>query len=232
MRNKLIVIVALVFGLLAAFLVYNYVSNVKRSVEERVYTQVVTAIADIPANSTITDTMVTLKPFPTELMTNKEILDVNDAIGKISTVGISQGEVLLQTRLIKPGEGVERLSYKIPDGMRAMAVPVNEVSGVGSLLKVGDRVDLIATVTATSQIPDPRSTVVVQNVTVLAVGPKLVDVAATPQDKAPQTVTVAIDPQTALRLKLALDTTNVSVTLRSAADKAFVNLTPVNLNQL
>jgi len=232
MRNKLIIILALVFGLLAAFLVYNYLNNVNRAAEKRLYTQVVTAAQDIPANTSITNVMIELKPFPTDLRNGKEIVDINAATGKISSVAINKGEVLLENRLIKPGESTAQLSYAIPDGMRAMSIPVTEISGVANMIRKGDRVDIIAVVPATDQSPLPRSVLVLQNIEVLAVGTVLDSSSMPAPEKvaAPATITVAIDPQSSLKLKLALQTTNISLALRSAADKNITNPVPYTLN--
>ena len=233
MRNKLILGLALIFGLLAAFLVYNYLNNVNKSVEKRLYTQVVTAAQDIPANTAITNVMVELKSFPTDLRNGKEIVDMSGAVGKISPVAINKGEVLLENRLIKPGESTEQLSYTIPDGMRAMSIPVNEVTGVANMIKKGDRVDIVSVVPETDQSAVPRSVLVLQNIEVLAVGTVLNPSTSPTPEKvaAPATVTVAVDPQSSLKLKLALKNTDFSLTLRSAADKNIANPAPFALNQ-
>lgn len=233
MRNKLVLVLALVFGLLAAFLVYNYLNNVTKSAQQRLYTQVVTAAQDIPANTAITSVMVESKPFPNELRNGKEIADINVAVGKISPVAITKGEVLLENRLIKPGESTEQLSYVIPDGMRAMSIPVNEVTGVANMIKKGDRVDVLAVVPATDQSPVSRSVLVLQNIEVLAVGTVL-NPSPTPTPEkvaAPATITVSVDPQSSLKLKMALQSTNFSLALRSAADKNIANPAPFVLNQ-
>lgn len=233
MRSKIILVVAIVFGLLAAFLAYNYITSTKHAIENRAYTQVVTALMDIPANTTITDAMVVLKPFPTELRNGKEILEIKEAIGKISPVAFSKGEVILSTRLVKPGEGTQKLSYKVPNGMRAITVPIDEVTGVANLLKVGDRVDLIGIVPANNQNPEARATVILQNIEIIALGSSMSE--ATPAgEKAskPASLTLALDPQSTIRLKMALENTRFTFTLRSAADKTLANLVPVTLNQL
>ncbi|MEQ8235604.1 MAG: Flp pilus assembly protein CpaB [Syntrophomonadaceae bacterium] len=231
MRNKVILVVALLFGLLSAFLVYNYITGAKKAIENRTYTQVVTAVQDIPANSTITDTMISLKPFPNELLNGKEIQSISDAVGKITPVALSNGEIILQSRLVKPGEGVQRLSYKVPNGMRAVAIPVSEVVNVGNMVKIGDRVDIIATVQPPGQ-SQSRAVVVLQNIEVIAVGSRFDDQApSTGEAAAPVTVTVALDPQSTLRLKMAMESTNFTFTLRSAADKNYTNLAPVTLDQ-
>ena len=234
MRNKLIVLLAVVFGLLAAGLSYVYLHNIEKAAENRLYTEVVMAALDIPANTVITSTMLELKPYPTELRNNKEIVDVNAVVGKLSPVAISKGEVLLDNHLIKPGDSTERLSYVVPNGLRAMSIPVTEVTGVANMIKKDDRVDVITVVTGATPGAIPRSVRVLQNIQVLAVGSNFTAAGSATADKpaAPTTITVAVDPQSALRLKMALQGTGVSITLRPAGDKNYPATAPVQLDQL
>ncbi len=233
MRNKVIVILALVFALLAAFSVYFFLNNVKKEAENRQYTQVITAFQDIPANTPITDAMVELKPFPTELLNGQELLEKSMVVGKISPMAISKGEVLLQNRLIKLGESTGQLSYIIPAGYRAMSIPIDEITGVANLVKKGDRVDIIGVVPAGNVNPLERSVLILQNVEVLAVGKVLNStIAANPEEnKAAASITLAVDPQSSLKLKLAIDKTSYTLTLRPAAEKNVVNPAPVDINQ-
>lgn len=232
MRNKLILVLAVVFGLVAALLVFNYLNNVNQVAENKNYTQVVTAAQEIPANTKITDAMLVLKPFPTELRNNNEVVDKQKAVGKISTVAISEGEVLFENRLVKPGESSERLSYTIPDGLRAISVPVDEVTGVANMIQKGDRVDIISVVVPDSTVP-PRSVVVLQNIEVLAIGTQLNPSKAPNPEKAtpPKTVTLAVNLNDSLRLKIAQQEGGISLLLRSPGDNSFGQAAPFMVNQ-
>lgn len=230
MRNKIILALALIFGLLAAFLAYYMLNSTQQAILNKQYIQVVTAIQDIPANTAITAEMLDMKNFPKEMQTGKEITDKNAAVGRISPLAISKGEYLLSNRLIKPGEGADRLSYKVPEGMRAMSIPINDVTGVSNMVKMGDRVDIVALVPATAASPEAKSALVLQNIEILAVGSIYKETASADQ-KAGGTVTVAVDPQSALKLKMTLQGTNFALALRSASDKNIVNPTPVTITQ-
>jgi len=226
MRNKLIFILALIFGLIAAYLVYSYLNHLTGSADNGAYTEVVVAAQDIPVNTNITSAMVELKRFPNDYRTNKEIILLKEAVGKVSLIAITKGEVILDNQLIKPGDNKEGLAYTVPQGYRAMSVPVDEVTGVAGMVKRGDRVDIVAVVSMGDNSPQPRSVVVLQNVAVLAVGTTL-----SPQadDKAVQakTATVAVNLQDALRLKMAVQRGNISLLLRSPADQSATYPAPV-----
>ncbi|HNX29097.1 MAG TPA: Flp pilus assembly protein CpaB [Syntrophomonadaceae bacterium] len=231
MRNKLIIIIAIIFGLLAAFLAYGYLNNVNETAAKKQYSQVVTAAQDIPANTAVTRVMLETKPFPTELRNGKEIVEVDEAVGKISPSAINKGEVLLESRLIDPGESMDQLSYVIPNGLRAMSIPVNEVTGVANMIARGDRVDVVTVVPAAGENPFPYAVTVLQNIEVLAVSTSISPPKDTEKVIPPETVTVAVDPQSALKLKLAMQTTNFSLVLRSPVDRATAETVPFALNQ-
>lgn len=230
MRNKIIVVLALVSALLAAFMAYYVLNSAKQAALNEQYIQVVTAAQDIPANTLITAEMLEQKNFPRSLQTGREVTEVNVAIGRLSPVMISKGEYLVDNRLIKPGEGKDRLAYTVPEGMRAMSVPINEVTGISNMIKIGDRVDFVAIVPANSASPEPRSMMVLQNIEILAVGSAYKESTA-PQDAGAATLTVAVDPPSALKLKMALKNTDFALALRPPSDKDLVNPAPVTINQ-
>lgn len=231
MRNKLIIGLALIFALLAAFMAYYVIDNAQKAALRQQYIQVATATQDIPANTPITAEMLAMKQFPKDLQTGLEITDINNAVGKLSPLTISKGEYLLENRLIKPGEGRDRLSYKVPTGMRAMSIPITEVTGVSNMLKIGDRVDIVAYVPAHSASPEAKSALLLQNIEILAVGSLHNETAAPQQNATANTVTVAVDPQNALRLKMTLQTTDFALALRPASDREIVNPAPVTITQ-
>ena len=229
--NKLIIVLAAIFALLAAFMAYYLINNAQEAAIRQQYVDVAAAIQDIPANTAITPAMLEMKRFPKDLQTGKEITDLNNAVGKISPVAVGRGEYLLDNRLVKPGEGTDRLSYKVPDGMRAMSIPVDVVKGVSNMIKIGDRVDIIAVVPPQSASPEAKSVLILQNIEILAVGSLYKETAAPEQNAEAATVTVAVDPQSALKLKMALQGTDIALALRPASDKNMVNPTPVTITQ-
>lgn len=231
MRNRLIIIIAIILGLLAAFLAYGYLNNVSEKASKMQYDEVISAKQDIPANTAITRVMLETKQYPTELRNGKELVDAEAAVGRISPAAIQKGEILLENRLIDPSESNEQLSYVIPDGLRAMSIPINEVTGVANMIKRGDRVDVVSVIPASNEAPVAYAVTVLQNIEVLAVGTQLAPPEQTEKVTAPATVTVAVDPQSALKLKMAMQTTSFSLTLRSAVDKNSAETVPFAMNQ-
>ena len=76
-------------------------------------------------------------------------VSVNQVIGKVAGGQITTGQVLLGSRdFLKPGQAVDGqdIAGAISAGMVAVAVQVDQVNGVGTLVVPGDRVDVILSV--------------------------------------------------------------------------------------
>jgi Flp pilus assembly protein CpaB len=107
---------------------------------------VLIANQDIAVNATITDGMVEVKQVPTSDKNARALSTAEEAIGKVTTVAIAQGEQVLNSRLTD-GTGDaqgETFAYNVPAGKRAFSVIFDEVIGAGGLVQPGDHVDVIA----------------------------------------------------------------------------------------
>jgi len=230
MRSKLVFILALIFGLMAAFLTFSYLDQMKKSMDNREYKRIVVAAQDIPVNTAITSNMLQMKDFPGEFINNQEIQDINEVVGKVSLTNFSRGEIILAHHLIKSGERKQGLAFAIDTGMRAMSVNVDEASGVAGLIRIGDRVDIIAKLNGEEGSMPPSSVVVLQDVEVLAIGSSLIDDKKDSKEKTPaKTVTLAVTLENSLRLKTAVEGGKISLILRSPADKGFGSPAPFSV---
>ncbi len=63
-------------------------------------------------------------------------------VGKVTMVGVTPGEVIINNMLAL-NTASSGLSARVPAGMFAMAIPVNQVTGVNGAVQPGDRVDLV-----------------------------------------------------------------------------------------
>jgi Flp pilus assembly protein CpaB len=125
-------------------------------------------------------------------------------VGDAARVALARGEVVLAARLT--GRGARGVAAMLPAGSRALALPNDEHI---PLLRVGDRVDVIATfdVGDDLQASDaaPPSVPVATNAEVLAV--------------APRTLTVAVAADDAPRVAFALAKGAVTVALRGVSER-------------
>jgi pilus assembly protein CpaB len=230
MRSNLVFILALIFGLMAAFLTFSYLDQMKKSMDNREYKRIVVAAQDIPANTAITSNMLQMKDYPGEFINNQEIQDINEVVGKVSLTNFNRGEIILAHHLIKSGERKQGLAFAIDTGMRAMSVNVDEASGVAGLIRIGDRVDIIAKLNGEDGSMPSSSVVVLQDVEVLAIGSSLTEDEKNSKEKTPaKTVTLAVTLENSLRLKTAVEGGKISLILRSPADKGFGSPAPFSV---
>ena len=106
------------------------------------------------------------------------------------------------------------MSAVVPEGKRAFAVRVNDVSGVAGFLVPGDRVDVILTRDPGAQGHQDRvSDIILQNIVVRGTD----QIADTERNK-PQvvrTVTLEVTPEEAQKLALAMQVGQLSLALRN-----------------
>ena len=92
---------------------------------------------------------------------------------KLTTQEMIKGQAILKTAITENNSSFG-LSSSIPDGKRAITIPVDEVVGVAGFVQPNDRVDVIATVDIGPYKEFPTTQMMFQNVKVLAVGEKII----------------------------------------------------------
>ncbi len=185
MNNKALTL-SLVMAVLAVFFVESYVSSIEEKADKKYGTQVlvVTAKEDIKEMATINETHLELKLIPKKFLEpvaisyekkdkdNKEVIrDMKELSGAIALVPIKKGEQITLNKITEPGMRTG-LAPQVTPGKRAIAIPVNEITGVSKLVKPGDRVDMIAVFSADGggEKNSKIAKTVMQDVVVLAVG--------------------------------------------------------------
>jgi Flp pilus assembly protein CpaB len=129
----------------------------------------------------------------------------------------------------KPKVAEAAFSLRTPPGKRAITINIDALSAVGGLVNAGDFVDIIAQLNVPDE-SDPKSkktdtvtTVLFQNIQVLAVGTNYNPLGETPayelQQQARQLyVTLAVNPQEAGLLTFAQSNGKLQLSLRSPAE--------------
>jgi pilus assembly protein CpaB len=115
-------------------------------------TTMVVAAADIPLGTTITEDLVgTQEVRNTELPAGAYKLE-SEVVGRAVTTQLTKGQLVdanaFSTTTVNPD--VARL---LDAGRRAMSVQVDQVSGVGTLVKPGDRVDVVIGISGADKFP-------------------------------------------------------------------------------
>jgi pilus assembly protein CpaB len=108
---------------------------------------VVVAGRDVKLGDMITDNMVETHQIPLADKSPDQFSNAGDVIGQVARTDIAKGANLTQSMFA--GTGIQAIAKDLPSGMRAMAVRVDAVTGVGTLILPGDRVDVIITLAIT-----------------------------------------------------------------------------------
>ena len=134
--------------------------------------KVVEAKVEIAAGTKLSAAMVQLVEVPIAAFTNDSIPDTGLAIGKRVFRAVSAGEQIGFSYFTETGAAVS-VTDNIPKGLRAMAVQVDQVTGVGTLIHTGDSVDVIVSMAIQLTGPDPANKANVVNLGVPQTSVKL-----------------------------------------------------------
>jgi pilus assembly protein CpaB len=155
MNKRLLTILLLAFVIAGAcaFLVYRVIGN-RLGAAAPSTTRVVAASADIKLGHGLTAANLTTVEVGS--VPKGAILDPKNAIGRGVVSDIYQGEPILESRLAPVGSG-GGLAATIPDGMRAIAVKVDDVVGVAGFVTPGMHVDVLVSGTPPGANNAPNS---------------------------------------------------------------------------
>lgn len=229
--NKRILLIGVILGLITVFFLNRYIQTLNKA-EEAVaatsYTQVVVAQKTIPEHVLITEDMVQVVSIPEDAVHPDTVLSLDKVVGGISKSEIINGEQVLSGRIVTD-DSQASLSYWIPENMRAMAIPVNELTGVANYIAKGDRVDILATynmtvVQANGEEKDvPVTYTQLQNIEVLELG-VLKPASETETIEQPSSITILVTPMQAEVIAFATLNGSFHLTLRSPIDNNKIEL--------
>jgi pilus assembly protein CpaB len=220
-----IILAAVILGLIAAYMIYRLESNREKQAKEH-WIPVVVAREDIPSRTKVTSDMVTLMPYPKDLLTPGAVQDRKEVEGRVTLVRLKAKEQIRSSDLLAEGQ-TPSLSYDIPVGMRAIAIGASEISAVGNQVKPGDHVDVLATYSEPNTHQDTTRTVL-QNVLVLAVNQGETG----SQGGAKTSMTLAVNPEEAELLMAADRASVMRVMLRAPSDKKIVDSQGVTVRDI
>jgi len=235
-RQKTVIVVtilAIVFAVVAAGLVYKYLRQQAETRAGQTQTIVVAAM-EIPIGTKLTDPMLKTVPWPKESVPQGSAGDIKALTGpgRVAIKAIPAGEPVTEDKLVPvTGAGAGVMTYIVPPGHRAVTVAVNEVAGVAGFLSPNNRVDVVLTTPIPSSPNETISKIVLQNVPVLATG----QIAQEQKDGKPvvvPTVTLDLTPEDAEKLVLAASKGTLQLLLRNFSDTAEVDSRGATINKV
>lgn len=222
-RNRMLVfaVVAIAFSAVVAFVAYRMLRNRLASAESSV--QIVVAVEKLPLGTRITEEQVRLAPWPASAPLEGSFADPNQVVGRGVVVAMATNEPVLESKLA-PAESGGGLTTIIPDGMRAVSVKVDDVTGVAGFVVPGTRVDVIAVGSPNDKSDEEVSKVFLENILVLAAGQNVErDAQGKPLNNV-QVVTLLVTPEDAQKLALAsTQKGRIRLALRNPLDRDQAN---------
>ena len=224
-RNRIMVVVgiAVLLAVLASVGAYKFLSGQSRVAEQaRLQTVgIVVAQVDIPLGSTINPNQVAVSAWPKDNYPKDALADPKIAVGRVALRDFFRGEPVVESKLVPLGKATGLLSLKVPAGMRAFSIKVNEVVGVGGFIVPDSRVDVVVTTSPSGNTQQEKvSKIVLEDVRVLAAGQ-----VTEQKDNKPvtvNTVTLALLPDEAEKLALASNDGIIQLVMRNFADNVLV----------
>ncbi len=260
--GRIFIILGVVVALIVAVGVFALANQVTPT--RVVLKPVVMAVKDIPEKTYFTDTnvktLLQVKQWPQDVVPLRALNKPEEAIGKLNSAPVYQGEPLVASALTGVTEGKTGLSVDLPRGMVAITISITDVGAVAGAILPGDHVDLlwaytpaVATTTESSAPakpgapavaagsvaslgPQPIVQTILKDVQVLAVG----GTTNTPQSKAGGTaksatggnVTFLLSHQDAQVVKWIAENGKVDLALRRFDDRAIVDTEQVSLDYI
>lgn len=218
-RNGAIAIgVAVLIGLVGVYLLNVVLSGLESRSEADAragrLTNVVVAAQPIPFGGEITGLNTRIVGWPESSLPKGTFKSFDQLKNRVALQAIVPGEPLLASR-VSGSDGRATLSVNLQPGKLAVAVQINDVTGVAGFVRPGDMVDVMLT----RQIPgdnvrsdDKMTDVVMQAVRVLAI-----DQVADPGKTDPavaKSATLEVDQLGAQKLALARELGSLSLALR------------------
>ncbi len=190
--------------------------------------QLWTPIEDVQRGIAITEPMLKPLEFPAGVVPPGALADVKKIVGRVPHTGAPAGVPILNSMLLPPGA---RAGVRVPPGLRAVAVKIDESSGVDYHLEPGCRVDVVGvfTVRRTDRTETVARTIL-ENVEVAAVGQRLAPEVPTAEkeksgnssrrERPARAVTLLVKPEQVPTLHLAEQKGKIKLSMRGVLDES------------
>ena len=179
--------------------------------------QMIVAARQLDPGSMVKDADVKLIDAPS-VMPKGTLVNKQDVVGRGVIATVFEGEAFNDTRLAPKGGGAG-FAASIPQGMRAVAIHVNEVVGVAGFVVPGMRVDVLITGNPPGETNQgTRVKTLLQNIEVLSAGQNFQKDAEGKPVSVP-VVNLLVNPEQAEVLSLAGNETKIQLVLRNPLDQ-------------
>jgi pilus assembly protein CpaB len=226
---------ALVLGTVAAYVATDMISKPAPQAPQQPKvnrTSVVVAARDIAPGTALGPEDVAVKDVEESVVPSSAIRSADRAAKRVTASPMPKGAFLIEEFLAPEGTG-QGVQAILPKGKRAITIAVDEFTGMGVFILPGCKVDVVSTVQAGQGGGEAKAVTVVQDVSVLAVGPRLHpnEKPANPGEVA-RSVTLVVTPEQAQTLELVASTARPRLVMRASGDGEPVENAGIGLSDL
>jgi pilus assembly protein CpaB len=218
--RRIPLIIGLVLALGTGALLLTYLTSLRPSGAAAQTRSVLVAVNDVPARASVTTDMFAPVLRNTSQIDSDAISDPKELAGTYTLVAIPAGSVVTHSKIGLASTAA--LPARLPIGMRAVSISIDNVKGVAGLITPGDRVDVIAVPPAGNEAP--RGYAILRGALVLAMGADVQTTTAAPPGPlavappSPTTVTLELTPAQADLLAGADLSTTLRLALRNPSE--------------
>ena len=147
-RNLIIIGIAVFLGVIAVILANSYFSGVEERqeqiAEEQRLARIIVATQPMEFGEPLTTENIRLQNWPAQSVPEGAFLTVADALkdNRVALRPIVPGEPILASK-VSGTDGRATLAALLPEGMRAVSIPINNVNGVAGFVLPGTTVDVL-----------------------------------------------------------------------------------------
>ncbi len=216
-RTRMIVItlVALIASGMVTLFAYRMLSRRLNPTAEDL-TQIVVAAEELLLGTRLTAPQLRMVPWPKAVALEGSFFDLEEIVGRGVVVPMLPNEPVMESKLAPIEAGVG-LTTAIPEGMRAVAIKVNDVIGIAGFVLPGTRVDVIVVGSPDERKRNDTSKVILENIVVLAAGQNI-EQGTDGEPLAVQVITLLVTPEGAEKLALASVDGRLQLALRHPLD--------------
>jgi len=232
MRGKSLALLALALGcgLIASIGITQVMS--KRNTDDLTPTgeteTIFVALDDIGLGEPLSSPLLRLEQWPKDKVPTGALTRIEDVEGRRTRTKLYAGEPVLEIKLYAKGDQSGGVTPLIPKGYRVVSVRVDSVSSSGSLIRPGDRVDVMVHLRRNPGEGFAETTIrtILQDIKVFAVN----DVVGLDSEKsnsksiAAKTISLLVSPEDAELVMLATTLGAIQLVMRSPEDDEFHDL--------
>ena len=180
------------------------------------------AISDVALGDQLTSQVLRMEQWPKDKVPAGAVSRIEDVEGRRARTKLYANDLILESKLLGKGASGQGATALIPKGYRVVTVKVDAVSGGGSMILPGDRVDVMINVLGGvhPEIVETITKCILQDVKVFAVD-AVVDLEKDKEGRKSidaKTVSLLVTPDQAAKVTMASQMGSIILVMRSPED--------------